>query len=170
MPAHISFVLLLMVVLSSCRVQKGVNYPNTKTGVRKIANALNKTDDNALVKRFRATLEDCQAIMKSGEDAKKLYDYSEGLYGKLPDSKLISVKKSQTEVLVSILVPGNDAKSEKDRFAGGYIKILDKFKEGISIYTFRYVRPGRSSGMRYDGLTYINKKWVFIPKMWRAFW
>ncbi|EAY29791.1 hypothetical protein [Microscilla marina] len=162
--------IVLIIGLNACRAQKGLNYANTKTGVGQIAEDINKAKNNALVIRLKATLADCQAIMKTKADAQKLYEYSESLHKKYANEKMIKAKDGQTDVLVSVLILGNESKSEKDRFARGYIQILDKFTRGIRIYTFRYVRPGSSSGMRYDGLTYVNNKWVFIPKMWRAFW
>jgi hypothetical protein len=163
------YILLLMLSLGACRAQKGLNYTNNKAGAQQIAQALDKAKDNSLLATLKATLADCEAIMRTKEDAQKLYNYSERLHKHYPDQKMVGAKNGQTEVLINVLVPGDDAKSEKDRFAGGYIQILDKFTKGIRIYTFRYVKPGNTSGMRYDGLTYVNKRWVLIPKMWRAF-
>ncbi len=163
------YILLLTLNLGACRAQKGLNYANNKAGVKQIAQALDQAKDNSLLSTLKATLADCEAIMRTKEDAQKLYNYSEHLHKQYSDQKMVGAKNGQTEVLINVLVLGDDAKSEKDRFAGGYIQILDKFTKGISIYTFRYVKPGNTSGMRYDGLTYVNKRWVLIPKMWRAF-
>lgn len=169
MKRAIVYIVLLTLSLGACRAQKGLNYTNNKAGAKQIAQDLDKAKGNSLLPKLKATLADCQAIMKSKEDAQKLYNYSERLHKQYLDEKMIATKSGQTEVLVNVLIPGEDAKSEKNRFAGGYIQILDKFTKGISIYTFRYVKPGSTLGMRYDGLTYVNKRWVFIPKMWRAF-
>lgn len=169
MKKSIVYVVFLMLGLGACRVQKGLNYTNNKSGAKQIAQDLDKAKGNSLLPKLKATLADCEVIVRSKKDAQKLYNYSERLHKQYTDQKMVGAKNGQTEILINVLIPGDEVKSEKDRFAGGYIQILDKFTKGIRIYTFRYVKPGNTSGMRYDGLTYVNKRWVFIPKMWRAF-
>lgn len=146
---------------------KQKNYPNTKEGVRQIANALDGANATVL-KSFEASLDDCKALMKGEGDAQKLYAYSQKLFRNILAGAVKS-KAGQTEILVFALTTGSNESSEKDRFAGGYVNNLGKFNDGITMYTFKYVEPGNTSGMRFDGLTYVNNKWVFIPKMWRAF-
>jgi len=41
-------------------------------------------------------------------------------------------------------------------------------KPGLRIYAFKFVEPGQSLGMAYDGLVRVNGQWRIMPKPWRA--
>ncbi len=43
------------------------------------------------------------------------------------------------------------------------------FNPAIRFHRFKYVEPGETPRMSYDGLCEVDGKWVFIPKAWRAF-
>lgn len=98
-----------------------------------------------------------ERIAATPEDAKLLAAYCEALYAKLPGSGL-AAQPGQTE----ILVPDGD-------LPGGYAKHAARFRPGIAIHAFKFVAPGETSGMAFDGLVKVDGAWVVIPKMWRAF-
>lgn len=52
-------------------------------------------------------------------------------------------------------------------FPGGYADIIDKIKPNQTIYRFKFVKPGETLGMAFDGLVYINGHWVLFPKPWK---
>ena len=56
-----------------------------------------------------------------------------------------------------------------DYFPGGYHKVAPMLKDDANIYLFKFVKKGEKSGMRFDGLTFVNNHWVIFPKLWRAF-
>ncbi len=50
---------------------------------------------------------------------------------------------------------------------GGYKKAKDYYKPGVTLVRFKFVKPGEKLGMAYDGLFYVNERWVFMPKPWQ---
>ena len=45
-------------------------------------------------------------------------------------------------------------------FPGGYKRVADKFKPGLTVYRWKYVKPGEKLGMSFDGLVYVNNHWA----------
>jgi len=110
--------------------------------------------------QWKPTSAQIEQITATPEDAKKLAAYVDNLYPQLPDGKP-AAKAGQTEVRTR----GPDL----DSLPGGYAQHIDHFKSGIEIYGFKYVEPGETFGMSYDGLFNVEGEWIFIPKAWRAF-
>ena len=40
-------------------------------------------------------------------------------------------------------------------------------KPGLTVYRWKYTKPGEPLGMAYDGLIYVNGHWAWFPKPWR---
>jgi hypothetical protein len=55
-----------------------------------------------------------------------------------------------------------------DQFPGGYRDLAAWLQPGLRVARFRFVRPGRTLGTAYDGLFYLDGRWVFVPKAWRS--
>ncbi|RYH11345.1 hypothetical protein [Tropicimonas sp. IMCC6043] len=53
-------------------------------------------------------------------------------------------------------------------FPGGYKDVLDFMKDGHPIVRFKFVEQGQTTGLASDGLIFVNDRWVFMPKPWRA--
>lgn len=53
-------------------------------------------------------------------------------------------------------------------FPGGYSQILDALLPESLWVHWKYVAPGSSSGMAYDGLTRLEDRWVWFPKPYRV--
>ena len=43
-----------------------------------------------------------------------------------------------------------------------------QLQSGVTLYRFKFVKPGEGLGMAFDGLVHVNGHWVIIPKPWRA--
>ena len=56
----------------------------------------------------------------------------------------------------------------KDYFPGGYREIATHLKPGVTWYRFKFVEPGETLGMAYDGLVCVNGRWTIFPKPWRV--
>lgn len=80
-------------------------------------------------------------------------------------------KPGQTSVLVWSAT-SEDVKAwrpaARDRFPGGYQKVGPHLRPGITIYAFKFVEPGQTLGMAYDGLAYVNGAWRIFPKPFRV--
>lgn len=57
---------------------------------------------------------------------------------------------------------------ETCEFPGGYADILDALLPESLWVHWKYVAPGSSSGMSYDGLTRLDDRWVWFPKPFRV--
>ena len=53
-------------------------------------------------------------------------------------------------------------------FPGGYKHVLKYFTSDVPIVRFKFVKQGESTGMAFDGLIFVNGRWVLMPKPWRA--
>lgn len=53
-------------------------------------------------------------------------------------------------------------------FPGGYKKVRGAMLGDYPVVYFKFVRPGETSGLAFDGLVYVNSRWVLMPKPWRA--
>ena len=79
-------------------------------------------------------------------------------------------KPGQTELLMFYTT--TKALREGDpiisNFPGGYKDVVQYMKGDFPIVRFKFVKPGASIGMAYDGLVFVDGRWVIIPKPWRA--
>ncbi|MBX7211026.1 MAG: hypothetical protein K1X78_22160 [Verrucomicrobiaceae bacterium] len=98
------------------------------------------------------------AITATADDAKALAAYAEKVFANIPESG-VDGKPGQTKILVTT----------PDNLPGGYAKHAAHLKQGIQIYGFEFVEPGKTAGMAFDGLVLVDGAWIMIPKMWRAF-
>lgn len=78
-----------------------------------------------------------------------------------PDQTRLLVTRATTEQLQAW---DADARA----FPGGYREIAPHLKPGLTFYRWKYVEPGETSGMAYDGLVLVNGHWAWFPKPWRV--
>ncbi len=85
---------------------------------------------------------------------------------------MISASPTNAELLLSKVTTDDlqnwTAAAEAD-FPGGYKRVADKFKPGLTVYRWKYAKPGEKLGMAFDGLVHVNDHWVWFPKPWRVF-
>lgn len=125
-------------------------------------------DVKALSLKLRPSKADYEAVFE-----KPFAATLEGMYdapwksGKM----IIAGKPGQSEVLLRKVSSAELRKWSEQASSvmpGGYKRIASDFKPGQTIYTFKFVEPGKSLGMAYDGLVYVNGQWRIFPKAWRA--
>jgi hypothetical protein len=77
----------------------------------------------------------------------------------------------QTQVIVAACAAGMLA-DEKDpaaaKFPGGYRRIAHLLRPEVIWFAWKFVEPGRTSGMAYNGLVRIDNRFVWFPKPWVA--
>jgi len=132
--------------------------PDYTPDVFRFAEVLRKDLGNAA--RFRPTDTEIEAITATAADAELLRAYVDQVYSQL-QAGVSAAKPGQTEIMTA-------GPALKD-LPGGYSQHVEHFRKGIEIYGFKYVEPGKTSGMAYDGLFRLGVRWFFIPKAWRAF-
>jgi len=78
-------------------------------------------------------------------------------------------KRGQTEVH-AFATTADAFKTENEfsqQFPGGYRKIADHLDPNLIWVAFKFVEPGRTSGMAYDGLVWLDGRFAWFPKPWR---
>lgn len=50
---------------------------------------------------------------------------------------------------------------------GGYKQVKGWLKPGLPIVRFKFVKTGETLGMAFDGLYYVNERWVLMSNPWR---
>jgi hypothetical protein len=76
-------------------------------------------------------------------------------------------KPGQSEVVaVAVNVESLAGESE---FPGGYRGIAHLLKPETVWVRFKFLAPGASAGMAYDGLLWLGGRWAWFPKPWRVF-
>ncbi len=123
-------------------------------------------DHTALSRALRPRLEDYAKVYGS-EAASKM----DATYGPAWDADQIRVmpKPGQTELLLwgATSAELKSGGGHAGQFPGGYSKVRDALQPDVRLYRFKFVEPGKTSGMAFDGLVHVGR-WVLIPKPWRA--
>lgn len=125
-------------------------------------------DHAALSKSLRPTSADYKAMFDTTTAAK-----IEAAHAKEWDAGKVVIRPKdgkQTEVRVfgatgAELASGGGNASE---FPGGYKKIGAHLAPTVTFFAFKFVQPGKMSGMTYDGLAFVNGHWVIAPKPWHG--
>jgi hypothetical protein len=121
-------------------------------------------DHGALTLALSPTPEDVRAV------------YAEPLAGKLIEAyqrlfapgAAIRPKPRQTELLSIFATTGALKRGDPvlDEFPGGYRDVLEYVVGDVPIMRFKFVEPGETLGLAFDGLILVNGHWVFMPKPW----
>ncbi len=144
-------------------------FPGTEAGAKSLLAEFVKTgaDTVGLSAQLRPSLADYKALFDAPLSAKldKLYtpQWESGAF-------VVAPKPGQTVVLidsatVAELKSGAPAAKE---FPGGYKMVGSHLVGAARLYRFRFVEPGKTLGMAFDGLAFVNGHWVLVPKPWRA--
>jgi len=83
---------------------------------------------------------------------------------------VIRPRAGQTELTLLVLDLA-DLKAGKPLPAGfppEYDKLRDKLRGAKAVYAFKFVKPGESTGIAWDGLARLGGRWVFFPLPWKA--
>ena len=71
-------------------------------------------------------------------------------------------------VLLSTTKKLQQGHADLNKFPGGYKKVRRYFIKNVPIARFKFVKRGEKLGLAFDGLMFVNGRWVLIPKPWRA--
>jgi len=148
------------------------SFARAQDGTEAAATALLKkfmaagADRVALTKELRPTSEDYAKVF-TADFAKKLEAAQKPLWESSPG---IGPNAGQTEVLVAKATTEDfqKATAAAKEFPGGYAKLGDKLQPGVTLFRFKFVKPGETIGMAFDGLAFVNGHWRIFPKPWRA--
>jgi hypothetical protein len=144
-------------------------YPGTEDGAKQLLTDLRTSSDaRGMTLALKPQSADYQAVFVGDAAAK-----AEAGYGKLwgEPKTVINAPPANTETLIAkVTTEGLQTWSPAAEvgFPGGYRSIADKYKPGLTVYRWKYVKPGETTGMAFDGLIYVNNHWAWFPKPWRV--
>jgi hypothetical protein len=70
--------------------------------------------------------------------------------------------------VVRIQAAWSQAVADSADFPGGYSQVVQHLRPDVPWVCFTFTEPGEVIGMAYDGLVYLDGRWVWFPKPWRA--
>jgi hypothetical protein len=123
-------------------------------------------DHAAMTLALKPTAEDVRAVYGEPLAAKLIANYDE-LFA---SGGAIQPKPGQTQLLTTFTTTGALKRGDPvlAEFPGGYEDVLPYIVGNVPIARFKFVEPGETLGMAFDGLVHVNERWVFMPRPWRA--
>lgn len=152
--------------------------PAEKPATQPTAKPGSEADARLLVSRFLDPTEDLHALTQSilPTEAEVKMVYADPLasamwteYARMMTPALrLGPKAEHDHFLVTYSTTGALAGPDGAEFPGGYRKVLPYFKIDVPIVRFKFVEQGKTLGLSFDGLIYVNNRWVLMPKPWRS--
>lgn len=160
------FLLLLILSIGIFGCGKS-NDTNSSLSAKDLLNKFLEPNANyqELTTNLKPTDEDYTAYFDAS-----IADKAKTIYGELwsDPNTIIAPKEGQTELLL-FQATTEEIKNQTGsglEFPGGYTDIIDKIKPNQTIYRFKFVKPGETLGMAFDGLVNVNGHWTIFPKPW----
>ncbi|MBU0506276.1 hypothetical protein KJ708_09805 [bacterium] len=150
-------------------LQAQSTFPNTTEGAKQLLEQFLKpgADYKTLTNSLRPTQADFDAFFKETAVQKAYQGYQPPW-----NAGAIVVKNNPGQTAVILTAATTDelktATGNASAFPGGYAQVAPHLKSGVTVYRFKFVKPGETLGMAYDGLVYLNNHWVIFPKSWRV--
>lgn len=127
-----------------------------------------KADHASLSKSLRPTSADYKAMFDASTapkiEASHAKDWDAGRMVIKPKDAKQSEIKLWGATGAELASGGGNA----SQFPGGYKKIAPHLAPTVTFYAFKFVQPGKETGMAYDGLAFVNGHWVIAPKPWHG--
>lgn len=165
-----AFLVMAALALPWMLVACNKGYPGTEEGAKQLLSDFLKpgADYAKLSAALKPTSADYQAVFATAEMAKK----AEEVYTKLWEvvgRDPIKPKEGQTELKMWKATTDDlkEGKGNANEFPGGYKRAAAHLKSGLTLYRWKFVKPGETLGMAFDGLYHVNGHWVLMPKPWR---
>ncbi|MGB0678489.1 MAG: hypothetical protein ACPGUV_02380, partial [Polyangiales bacterium] len=123
----------------------------------------------ALSAQLKPAAADYAKVFVKVEMAKKAEAVYAGLWQAIAQSP-IAPKPGQTALLVwqASTEELRAGKGDAREFPGGYQQAAAELQPGLTFYRFKFVKPGETSGMAFDGLVNLDGRWIIVPKPWRV--
>ncbi|AVV44596.1 hypothetical protein C6376_27320 [Streptomyces sp. P3] len=144
-------------------------YPAGDTGARELLEKVGTKGDSALVESLRPTSADYRAVFRPDFAGRAERFYRTRFWGGSPVPPGPWAQQGQTELKMwkATTEEIRDwTPAVRSNFPGGYADVKDEFNSGLTVYTWRYTRPGAERGLFFNGLVHVNGHWALFPKPW----
>lgn len=164
---------LVAVAAAGCAGKQQANskFPGTKDGARALVGEFMKpgADLKRLTMDLRPSKEDYRSFYADETTAGRAETYFDKLWSS--GTAVVAPKEGQSELKLysATTEEMRDMTGESTEFPSSLNALAssDNLKPNLTIYAFKFVKPGEDSGMAYEGLTHINGHWRLFPKPWR---
>lgn len=171
----VTFILVALVAicLTGCGTEQKISekFPATKDGAKALLQEFMKAeaDNKKLTMELRPTKEDYRAFYIDESTAARAETHFDKLWSS--GNAVVAPKEGQTELKLfsATTEEMRDSKGESAEFPSGLttLALTDNLKPNLTIYGFKFVKPGESIGMAFEGLTHVNGHWRLFPKAWQ---
>lgn len=129
--------------------------------------AIARDDSGELAQRLRPRDEDYAKVFRADVAGALKHAYA-AAWEKMPPPK--PAYAAQTELLCHLAPAGMlvDDNELSHHFPGGYRAIAQYLNPQRVWVRWKFVRPGESAGMAYDGLVWVDDHWAWLPKPYRV--
>lgn len=166
---HLALSMLAGLTLLACGGGAKLDYPGTEAGARALLTDLMKPDADRAAMTQALEPNDAQYnAYFAGDGAAKAMEAYKSLWGGA--NMVIAPKEGQTELLLEAATT-DDLQAwtgNADAFPGGYKDVAAQLNKGLTVYRFKFVKPGETLGMAFDGLAFVDGRWAIFPKPWKA--
>jgi len=140
--------------------------PGPEGGKLLVTEIMTTSDRAGLLKKLEPTKADLEALFEPGSVA-SVEAHVAKMFAGIGE---VGPQAGQTEVLFSSATTEDfvGATDAAKKFPGGHGRVAAKLEPGVTWYAWKYVKPGETTGMAFDGLTHVNGRWVWVPKPFRA--
>jgi hypothetical protein len=147
-----------------------LDYPGTDEGARKVLTEIRTARMPSGIQSLRPATADYKALFQDAFAAKAESYYNAEFWATTEPEELMA-DPGQTEIRISKATTEDISAwtpEARQQFPGGYEKIRGEFKPGLTVYSWKYIKPGEERGIAYDGLVHVNGHWTFLPKPYRV--
>jgi hypothetical protein len=144
---------------------KHADFPNTPEGAKALVSQLVApgVDQRAITQTLQPDLEDYDELFIPDTARKLRHEYEElweegkgGVY--IPDGRTeVKLWKTNTEELLA-------GKGQDQACVDSYKGMAKLMKPGVTVYCFKFQKPGEIMGSAYDGLIYVRGHWAIFAK------
>lgn len=127
-----------------------------------------KADHVSLSKSLRPTSADYKSMFDSQTAAKVEAAHAKDWDGGKMVIKPKDAKQSEIKIWGATGAELASGGGNASQFPGGYKKIGQHLAPTVTFYAFKFVQPGKETGMAFDGLAFVNGHWVIAPKPWHG--
>ena len=119
----------------------------------------------ALVETFRPRPGDCALAFLESGPFEEMYDK---VWSNIPKRSGVAPDQTEVRAVAATTALLRDTNPISGAFPGGYARIAHLLAPDRVWVAWKYVRPGQTAGMAFDGLVQIGDRWVWFPHPWRA--
>ncbi|MGB0861463.1 MAG: hypothetical protein ACPG19_04595 [Saprospiraceae bacterium] len=120
-----------------------------------------------LSKALQPKRADIEAIFIDTAIQNEILDYTERLFKKEKFNIKCFPDYNQVLIWTASVEDFETGTGDAIEFPSSFFKIIPFLKKKTVVHRFKLVQEGYPAGASYEGLFYINGRWVLFPKVWK---